>query len=431
MFEIKLRHPDGEEFSLFYNQTDSSLVTADGTPALPYYSGKSDWRPFDSYSPENPIGKSREVKKLKIQLGLSCNYSCTYCNQAMHVGSETHTRLDDVSAFLDGLDEWLVGEPSRIEFWGGEPLVYWKKLKLLVPALRERFPNALFTMITNGSLLDDEKFAFIDRFDIAIGMSHDGPGQHLRGPDPFEEPGILEVVRRFIAERPHAFSINAVITADNADVNAILDWFRERVHPHAPINFEGVVNHYEEGGLGVSRRFTAGDYERLVSTIKANLNDAEKRSPGLEERVYGFLQSLVDLRPATVMGQKCGMDRPSHLAVDLKGNAMTCQNTGVKGKHGIGSVFDMENVKLDTAWHWKERPDCGGCPYLQICGGGCMYLTDKNWVDTCNNEYHYAKGIFEGALEMLTGAKVIGFYGEHTRPTGQGSAQRIEVIQMP
>ncbi|BBI61648.1 hypothetical protein HSBAA_29540 [Vreelandella sulfidaeris] len=44
--------------------------------------------------------------------------------------------------FLDGLNDWLVGQPQRIEFWGGEPLVYWKKLKLLVPALRERFPDS-------------------------------------------------------------------------------------------------------------------------------------------------------------------------------------------------------------------------------------------------------------------------------------------------
>ncbi|BBI61646.1 hypothetical protein HSBAA_29520 [Vreelandella sulfidaeris] len=190
------------------------------------------------------------------------------------------------------------------------------------------------------------------------------------------------------------------------------------------------MNHYEEGDLGVSRRFTESDYNLLVTSVKSNLNDAQKRSPGLESRVYSFLQSMVDERPATVLGQKCGMDKPSHLAVDLQGNAMTCQNTGVKGKHGIGTVFDMENVKLDTAWHWKERPDCGGCPYLQICGGGCMYLTDKNWVDTCNNEYYYAKGIFEGALEMLTGAKVIGFYGEHTRPSAPSSIQRIAAIEI-
>lgn len=430
MFEIHLRHPDGEEFTLVYDHKESSLTLSDGSPALPAYSPRTDWRPSVNFSPNNPVGKTSKVRRLKIQLGLKCNYSCSYCSQAIHVGSDTHTHIEDAELFVKNLDKWLEGSPERVEFWGGEPLVYWKKLQVLVPKLRERLPNARFVMITNGSLLDDNKFAFIERFDISIGMSHDGPGQHLRGPDPLENPETLRVVRRFIEERPHAFSVNAVITADNADVNAICDWFRTRVHPNVLVSFEGVVNHYEEGALGVSRRFSAVEYEQLVESIKANLHDVHRRSPAIEERAYDFLRTLTHVQPHESLGQKCGMDKPDHLAVDLQGNVMTCQNTGAQGKHGLGSVFDMENVKLDTSWHWKQRLDCGGCPYLQICRGGCMYLTDQNWVDTCNNEYHYAKGIFEGALEMLTGAKVIGFHGKHTRPTGQESAQRIDAIQV-
>ncbi|WP_052704253.1 radical SAM/SPASM domain-containing protein [Halomonas sp. S2151] len=416
MFTITLRRQNGEEFQLQYDHRANRLLTMEGLDALPFYHEKREWSVARSFSPDNPVGKTGKVKNLKIQLGLKCNYSCAYCNQAVHVGSEVHTNLDDVHEFMAGLDSWMETAPQRIELWGGEPLVYWKKLKVLIPALHERFPQAQFVMITNGSLLDDEKFAFIERYDMAIAMSHDGPGQHLRGPDPFEQPETVRIVRRFIEERPHRFSINSVITKANTDINAIVDWFRERVHPDAPVNFEGVVNHYDEAGVGFTERFTERDYEKLVSSLKENLKDAEKRSQGLEARVYDFIESIMEARPHTSLGQKCGMDSEDRLAVDLKGNVMTCQNTGATSEHGIGSVFDMDNVKLTTSWHWMERPDCEGCPYLQLCAGGCMFLEDKNWVDTCNNEYHYAKGIFEGALRMLTGADVVAFEGHHTRP---------------
>lgn len=415
MFEIALRRDDGEEFTLLYDQIENRLMTQDGIDALPGYNER-EWSTKASFSPENPVGKSARVHTLKIQLGLKCNYSCSYCNQAIHVGTETHTRIDDASEFLAKLDTWLDGAPHRIEFWGGEPFVYWKKLKMLVPAMRERFPEADLLMITNGSLLDDEKFDFIAEHDISIGMSHDGPGQHLRGPDPFEDPEIVRIVKRFLDERSQSFSINAVLTADNCDVNAVADWFRVNVDPRISVNFEGVVNHYEEDGKGHSRRFTSDDYNLLVSSIKSNQHDDTRYSIGLERRIYSFLKSIADRRPAEAMGQGCGMERSDSLSVDLKGNVSTCQNTGSESRHGLGSVYDIGNVKLDTSWSWRERPDCGGCPYLQICGGGCMYLSDKNWVDTCENEYHFAKGIFEAALEMMTGARVVAFKGEHTRP---------------
>lgn len=430
MFTVTLQRDGEDPFKLLYDHVTNSLTVESGEDALPYYSELDlNWKERETFSPEKPVGKRNKAHVLKIQLGLKCNYSCSYCNQAMHVGTESHTNIDDAVGFLESLDDWLEGSPCKIEFWGGEPLVYWKKLKILVPAIRERFPDATLVMITNGSLLDDEKFAFIDRYDIQIGMSHDGPGQYLRGPDPFEDPTVVRVVRRLVEERPFAFSINSVLTADNPDVNKFAEFFRTRVHPDIVVNFEGVVNHYEEDGLGVSRRFTRDDYETLVSSIKSNLNDAQKRSQGLELRVYDFLQSLVDRRPAQALGQGCGMDKEGNLAVDLKGNVTTCQNVGSESKHGLGTVFDMENVKLDTSWSWRERPDCGGCPYLQICGGGCMYLTDQNWIDTCENEYHFAKGLFEGTLEMMTGAKVIAFEGEHTRPK-RASSNLINAVNV-
>jgi len=55
---------------------------------------------------------------------------------------------------------------------------------------------------------------------------------------------------------------------------------------------------------------------------------------------------------------------------------MTCQNTGAKGKHGIGLVADLDAVRLDTAWHWSHRDNCSHGPVLQLCNGSCTFLED-------------------------------------------------------
>ena len=137
-------------------------------------------------SPSSPAGKSN-IKNLKIQLGLSCNYSCEYCSQRF-VPNIDHSNSKLVDNFLQNLDSWLKDPPDQIEFWGGEPFVYWKVLKPLAEKLREKFLFTKFLVITNGSLFNDDIIDWLDEMGFVVGISHDGPGQNVRGPDPFENP---------------------------------------------------------------------------------------------------------------------------------------------------------------------------------------------------------------------------------------------------
>jgi len=108
-----------------------------------------------AFSPDAPIVGKDQPRILKIQLGLGCNYSCSYCSQGGQKAENTGTA--DARDFLVNLDKWLTEAPEKIEFWGGEPFLYWHKIKVLVPALRERFPDARLSIVSNGSLLDWKK----------------------------------------------------------------------------------------------------------------------------------------------------------------------------------------------------------------------------------------------------------------------------------
>ena len=91
---------------------------------------------------DKPLGKSRAPRVLKIQLGLSCNYACSYCSQAFQIADATVSKLADVEHFLTQLDGWIADAPEKIELWGGEPFLYWAKIKRLVPALARKFGSA-------------------------------------------------------------------------------------------------------------------------------------------------------------------------------------------------------------------------------------------------------------------------------------------------
>lgn len=387
---------DGSIHTARYNAHTSEL---DGlTPENP----KDDWGVAPQASTQTPLGKSRAPRVLKIQLGLSCNFACSYCNQSSQIADATVSTLADVEAFLRQLDGWMEGAPARIELWGGEPFVYWAKIKRLVPALHERFPDAQFVIITNGSMFNRERLDWIVRYDIQLGISHDGPGQPQRGPDPLDDPKQRKWIETVVAERKGAVGFNVVLTRDNHDLAEIKAWFVERLGVDVPVGLEGVVNTYDAATLLGSGRFEKDDLNALSQSV-FEMAVTEPSAFGLGEATQGFIRSLQECRPVTTLGQKCGMDRPEHISVDLRGNVMTCQNTGAKGEHKIGHVEAMDDVALDTSTHFAFRDNCLKCPVVQLCQGSCMFLEGPYFEQSCKNEFALNFGIMRAAFFQLSG----------------------------
>ena len=357
-------------------------------------------------SKDAPLGKSKKIDVLKIQMGLSCNYACSYCSQAFQIHEAAISKMTDVDTFLGNLDNWLESEPSQIELWGGEPFVYWAKIKKLIPALKEKYPNATFGIITNGSLFDREKIDFIKKHDIGITISHDGPGQDVRGPDPLDDPEKRNWIETLIKERPNKVGINAVLTKNNYKLEEIRQWFRRELGDDIALSLEGVVNTYDAATALGTGRFVDEDLNAMSNEIFYSIANNPQEF-GMGERLWEFNQSLEQKRPIEALGQKCGMDRLDTIAVDLKGNVMTCQNTGSKGVHKIGHVDDFDNIALDTSTHFAFREECMECPVVQLCKGSCMFLEGDFFKQSCKNEFAYNMGILRGALFHMTGGMVL------------------------
>ena len=403
-FDLTLEAPDGARHTLRYNPHTSECEGLQ-LPVEP-----SAFAPVPRVAKDKPLGKSRAPRVLKIQLGLSCNYACSYCNQAFQISDATISKLSDVESFLAQLEGWMTDAPEQIEVWGGEPFVYWAKIKRLLPALAERFPNARFSIITNGSLFDREKLDFIAKYDIGIAISHDGPGQHLRGPDPLDDPEKRRWIDALLAERPGMVGFNAVITRQHHDLKELQDWFAEKVGPEAFVGLEGVVNVYDAATALGTGRFEPVQLRGLTQSMFEVLA-SDPHAFGLGDRIDEFYASLQRQRPIEALGQKCGMDREDTIAVDLRGNVMTCQNTGAKGEHKIGHVEDFEDIALDTATHFAFRDECMTCPVVQLCKGSCMFLEGEFFKQSCANEFAFKMGIMMAAVWHLTGMVVVGVEG--------------------
>ena len=427
IFEIAAHHPiKNDTRKIIYDSSKSTLKWEDGTNIIESKKSLSKL-PLEQIKIQN--GK-RDLSTIKIQLGLSCNFECDYCNQRFVPHAES-TNPDDVEPFVENMKTWYnggsdgLGSGTKFEFWGGEPFVYWKTMKPLAELLRKKYPNSEFGVITNGSLLDSEKNEWLDTIGFIVSVSHDGPGQFVRGPDPLEDQnskiGIIDLYKRLAPKK--RFSFNSMINSKNISRVDIESFFIKFVVTEIGVEYlkylgigEGTfVDAYDEGGLANSLLDEEEDIRFRNKSLEDLRSGNAMRFGTIGEKIKGFIQSLQNGTPLEIVTQKCGMDKPENIAIDLNGNVITCQNVSISSvnpagvSHHIGHVSNLEAVDLKTSTHWSDRGECPKCPVVHICKGACMFLSGELWQASCNNAFSDNITVLTVAIEILTQGYVIGY----------------------
>ena len=434
-FEIHAERSATDKKVFYYDNVTNTLSTSDGNvyeyPKEEKEEGSYYYPEVRAFSKDDPLRKSTKIGVLKIQLGLSCNYSCDYCSQKF-VERPAETSKKDIDAFMAKLEvlEFSEEKGLKIEFWGGEPFVYWKTFKPLAEALQEKFSSwkrkPKFTVITNGSLLTREICSWLYYMGFDVSISHDGPNQSVRGPDPFTDPAKKKILMEFynIMKPQGRFSFNTMMNRRNTSRLAVYEWFAEFTGDPGVLLGEGsMVDAYDEDGSNNSLDTLEEHFEyRKTSFNDIYSTDGRINFVGIINKIDTFIGDVLQHKESKYLGQKCGMDNDHTIAVDLTGNIVTCQNVSVKetSKNGEshlgGNLADYENVRLKSVTHWLNRANCSGCPVLHLCKGSCMYLDGEYWDITCNNAYSDNVPLFALAIEKLTGYIPVTIKGSNLPP---------------
>ena len=451
-YRLELASPgDGTVETWHYDPVVSHLENAAGEavfhPTFPRHPGS--FRAARAVSPDNP-GVKRAVTTLKIQMGFRCNYACAYCNQASWNGF-LGGAVEDAHMFLRNLDGWFrpaEGDDVRIEFWGGEPFVYWAKLKVLGEELRRRFPRARFNVITNGSLLDDEKADWLIAHRFGVQISHDGPAQKYRNPeDILDDPDKRRVIRKLVeaSNLPadgageggprFALGFGTVLTRWNVSLAAARRHIEDRLGvPPGSIshNTEEILLPYDEDALACLPQ-DAAEHRRALHVLFREAANGETVAGcnSVRAKLEDFFHSLGTRRPLLALGQKCGMDREDAIAVNLMGEVTTCHNVSAADpRHNLGNVRDLEAVRLTSAHHHQTRDECRACPLVQMCKGSCMFLECDLWRAACDVSFTYNLALFAAALFYLSGrtlTRIAAPEGGFIRRQGSAAVEAIRL----
>ncbi|MDO4937581.1 MAG: radical SAM protein [Sutterellaceae bacterium] len=365
-----------------------------------------------AYSPDNPLkGKSRQVSKLKIQLGLACNYRCSYCLQSADRAQKLpYPTIDRCQSFFDMMQRnQVVVDPNGIvDLWGGEPLVYWDAVTYMVKEIRRRWGWGIkLNIFTNGTLITDDKSQFFAQYRVFINISHDGPGFAFRhNADPLNDPTIrqrwlnlLDWTRQ--AGCPMAFF--AVINPMNCDLFALRDYFRQKFEPQTVIAFGGAASEWAD----IPQTCLIDERQSKVlreSMLKAMLEEPGQW-PGIERRVFNMMGRIIHQTPADRIRYHCNAVDPKVLCVSIDGTVLSCQNRTAP-KYAIGTLDDFDNIENRLFTHFSHRAICRDCLVLGACKGGCPDLKESEQARCCTNDFAFQYAVFYCAWFLLTGTLI-------------------------
>lgn len=416
--------------------SNNQLISLKDDPRLLEFKNQN-YKPLGAKVP-----KKLNVSHLRIQIGLNCNFSCKYCNQGKCRDSfkqESKISLppeSSVKNFINLLKKYNVTVSKRINLWGGEPLVYWKTLKLLIPALYDLYPTVQIAFITNGSLLNNEIIEFLIKYRVCITLSHDAQGfkAYRDDADPLENPKIVHCIQKYLdasAEseqfwnnlpteekekieikakyKPFGFSINTVITPANLDIDTIPAYFNSKLNRDVVFHFESIVKPDREAKKILGS--LSEDQKKLISNklfknaLNNSVNPSENPFYSLRAELVTIISTLYHGYSSKLYDVKCDVASDRNLAIDMQGNILGCH--GADAKHfSIGHISNIEGVYNNKVIGWTERPHCQSCPLISFCGGGCAIASNEDSEAMCEYLKIYYGSLFAAAWLDLFGAVI-------------------------
>jgi uncharacterized protein len=297
-----------------------------------------------------------------------CNLRCTYCYVSK---SDTVMPLSTARRAIDlAFANTPAGETVDIGYFGGEPLLEFGLMQDITAAIKVhpeyRRERVVLSVISNGTLYSDEIADYLEREQIHLCVSCDGP------------PEIQDRARRYLSGRPTSAVVERNIKRaaerfPDLRVNAV----------YRPDTVQGLARTVEYlASLGVTQIHLNPDYSAGWSAADAAALPGWYAQVGelysryrLQERP--LFVSLIDSKIAVILrggyqaGEVCRMGS-AEFAYTAAGWIYPCERLvgdGIGGDHCIGNV-DSGLRPLGKCCG-ATNPECATCGLACYCMRWC------------------------------------------------------------
>jgi His-Xaa-Ser system radical SAM maturase HxsB len=331
---------------------------------------------------------------------LRCNQGCVYCH-ASRVGMQAEGQ-DMTPEVADRAVDIALQSPApsiTIEFQGGEPLANWPVVKRVVERALDKGKAAgktvLFSLVTNLSLMDEEKLKFLVDSGVQVCTSLDGPQDLHDANRPFaggsshaETVRWMERINEAYRDRgldPDLYHVEALLTVTRASIargRDIVDEYVRRglkamfVRPLNPFGFASKT--WEKIGYGTDEflKFYGDVLDHVVGLNRAGTQILERFAAiFLTKILTGGDPNYLDIR------SPCG-GGIGQIAYNHDGKVFCCDEgrmlhqmgdsafqIGSVDRDGYGDLVEHEVVRsVCVASCLEAIPGCSDCAYMPYCG---------------------------------------------------------------
>ncbi len=307
---------------------------------------------------------------LILMLTGACNLDCSYCYLGDNKDQKSmDERLIDRSIGLAASS----GRPFHVQLSGGEPTLVPHLIEHAAKKVRELSPGSTIGLQTNATLLDHEIAGMMDRFQIDVGISLDGPPNvqaSTRGAAPATFKGMEILERNKIC-----FNVTTVVTRENADSLYKLPLVLGGYSRVRGIGLDLLINkgNAQKGRAGQPAE--PGQLENGLKQMVQALDTVNKmRKQGLQLRELSRIkdQALGSENPCF-----CQAAAGKSMVVTPDGTLYPCTQTAFDPLFCLGTLDDPrplnQGVSLKGAFlnRAKGRKDCGNCALTLNCPGEC------------------------------------------------------------
>lgn len=319
----------------------------------------------------------------------TCNLRCVYCYAGG--GDYGEEGIMEEATALRAAD-WLIDQAREsraltISFSGGEPLLNFPVIERVVEYVHCRAKEAgkqpQLSLSTNGTLLDDERIAFLKANNIRVRVSFDGPADVQNVNRPFGDGrGSYETVAENLCKLLSVMPEGAVTCAaklyGSTDPRRVVQAARELGFAHCSVDEASPARLAEHGAgdrwaaaLDPSRMmgYWEGRATEMLTAIKSR-DDRGLVHVRKAMRSPGYLRQLVRKRKR-FFPCRAGRDL---VAISARGDVYPCQRFVGLDAYKIGNIRHPELARpdyLDSPIQTVAR--CSQCWARYFCAGRCRY----------------------------------------------------------
>ena len=330
-----------------------------------------------------------------VVLTLRCNFKCVYCQAASELPSkkEYDMTLNTARQTVD----YIFKTPVRsftIEFQGGEPLINWPALKFIVEYARKKSEaegkDLNISLVSNLTLMTDEKLRFLMKNRVDICTSLDGPEELHNKNRPWVKGNgykkttywIRRIKEKFLKEEaPRRPALSALITVSRNSlkypkeiIEEYLKWGFPGVHLR-PLTYLGFA---QTSGNKIS--YSAEEFMAFWKKAMDYIISLNKDGIFFQERETKIIlqKILTSTDPGyTDLMSPCGAAL-GQIAYNYNGDIYTCDEgrmfrddtflIGNVEKNGYRETILNNKVKTMLTSSCLENAACDYCAYKPYCG---------------------------------------------------------------